>query len=66
MLDEEESQKFEGETYMLLNPMDRYCEAKGRKEGKLEVVEKMLEKGFKVEDIVEITGLSEEQILNEK
>ena len=51
---------------MLLNPMDRYCEAKGRKEGKLEVVEKMLEKGFKVEDIVEITGLSEEQILNEK
>ena len=74
MLDEEESQKFEGETYMLLNPMDRYCEAKGRKEGKeegrkegkLEVAEKMLENGFKVEDIVGITGLSEEQILNGK
>ena len=74
MLDEEESRKFVEETYMLLNPVDRYCEAKGRKEGKiegrkegkLETAEKMLKKGFKIEDIVEITGLSEEQILNGK
>ena len=63
---------------MLLNPVDRYCEAKGRKEsrkesriegrieGKLEAAEKMLEKGFEMEDIIEITGLSEKQILNEK
>ena len=74
MLDENEATKFEEETYMLLNPMDRYCEAKGMREGirkgirkgKIEDATIMLEKGFKMEDVVEITGLSEEEILNGK
>ena len=76
MLDEDDATKFEEETYMLLNPMDRYCEAKGRREGrrdgmkdgikrgKRETAKNMLKKGFDMGEVMEITGLSEEEILN--
>ena len=43
--------------------MERIAEKKGKLEGKLEDAEKMLKKGFSVEDIMEITGLSEKEIM---
>ena len=59
---------------MLLNPMDRYCERKGREEGRLEgrqeikldVAKNMIKKAYSIENIVEITGLSKNDILNLK
>ncbi|MEE0935507.1 MAG: hypothetical protein U0L42_07535 [Methanobrevibacter sp.] len=53
---------------MILNPVERYMNEKGRqegiKEGKLEVAGNLLDEGFVIEDVVRITGLSEEDILN--
>lgn len=74
MLTEDESIKYGEETYMLLNPMDRYCEAKGRKEGKIEgkiegkmeTAKNMLDDGFPIEKVIQITGLSKNDILNAK
>lgn len=49
---------------MLLNPMDRFLEDKGRKDGKLDDAKILLKKGFSIEEIVEITKLSQEDIRN--
>jgi predicted transposase/invertase (TIGR01784 family) len=40
------------------------AEKAGVEEGKLETARNMLEKGFPIEDIVDVTGLSEKDILN--
>ncbi len=37
---------------------------KGISDGKLEIARNMLEKGFSLDDIVDVTGLSEKDILN--
>ncbi|WP_305556140.1 hypothetical protein [Methanobrevibacter sp. V74] len=78
MLDDSESKQYEEKSYMLLNPMDRYCERKGREEGREEgrlegrqevkfgIAKNMIKKGYSIEDIVEITGLSKKNILNIK
>lgn len=78
MLDDSESKQYEEKSYMLLNPMDRYCERKGREEGREEgrlegrqevkfgIAKNMIKKGYSIEDIVEITGLSKKDILNLK
>ena len=61
---------------MLLNPVARYMLQKGIEEGieqgieqgivqaKLETAKNMLDEGFSIEQIVKITGLPEEAILN--
>lgn len=59
MLDDVEMEKYGEVTYMLLNPMDRFLEDKGRKEGKLDDAKILLKKGFSIEEIVEITKLSQ-------
>ena len=38
----------------------------GRDEGKLEIARNMLDNGFAIEDIIKVTGLSKEKILNGK
>ena len=38
----------------------------GRDEGKLEIARSMLDNGFAIEDIIKVTGLSKEKILNGK
>ena len=54
---------------MLINPVERYCVELGRKEGieegKLETVRKMIEMEFSVDEIIEITGLPEDVVLDE-
>jgi len=62
------------EICMLLNPTDRYLLKKGKSEGKLEgefegkrnVALNLLDEGFPIEKVVELTGLSKEDILNAK
>ncbi|WP_296792112.1 hypothetical protein [uncultured Methanobrevibacter sp.] len=44
---------------MMLNPTDRYL----LKKGKLEVAKKLLAKGFQIEEIIELTDLTKEDIL---
>ena len=70
MLSDVEREKYGEEMYMLLNPMDRFLENKGRKEGrkegKVDVARNLLERGFSVEEVVEITGLSKKDILKGK
>ena len=59
---------------MLLNPTDRYLLKKGKLEGKIEgkiegkcdVAQNMLDEGFPIEQVVKLTGLSKEDILNAK
>ena len=59
---------------MILNPVERYMNEKGRqegikegiKEGKLEVAGNLLDEGFVIGDVVRITGLSKEDILKGK
>ena len=47
---------------MLLNPTDRYL----LKKGKCDVALNLLDEGFPIEKVVELTGLSKEDILNAK
>ncbi len=51
---------------MLLNPTDRYLLKKGKLEGKCDVAQNLLDDGFPIEKVVELTGLSKEDILNAK
>ena len=62
MLDEDENDKYQEETYMMLNPTDRYL----LKKGKLDVARNLLAEGFPIEKVVKFTGLSKEDILNGK
>ena len=52
---------------MMINPRDEYLVNKGREEGikkgKIEIAEKLL-KTMTIKEVMEITGLSEEQIYN--
>lgn len=78
MLDDVDEEKYEEETYMLLNPTDRYLLKKGRneglsegkrngkREGKCEVARNLLAEGFSIERIIKLTGLSREDILKVK
>lgn len=82
MLDENDADRYGEETDMLLNPTDRYLLKKGRKEGikegiiegrkegidegKLDVAYKLMDKGFSIEEVVELTGLAKEFILKGK
>ncbi len=57
---------------MLLNPVERYMKEKGIKEGmekgvvkgKLEDARRMLDKGFSLDDVVDVTGFSTQQIMD--
>ena len=57
---------------MLLNPVERYMWEKGFKEGfekgfekgKLGTARRMLDKGFSLDVVVDVTGLSSNQIRN--
>ena len=55
---------------MLLNPTDRYLVKKGKlegkREGKCDVARNLLDEGFSIEQVVRLTGLSKEDILNAK
>ena len=68
MLDEKEYELYVEENVMILNPVERYMKNKGKKEGimegKLEVAGNLLDEGYVIEDVVRITGLSKEDILN--
>lgn len=70
MLNEDELNKYMEENKMILNPVERYFTNKGREEGnengKLDVAENMLKKGFPIEEIIELTGLPKEEILKIK
>ena len=82
MLNEDEMEEYEEETYMLLNPTDRYLLKKGKLEGKIEgkiegklegkiegkcdVAQNMLDEGFPIEQVVKLTGLSKEDIVKAK
>lgn len=66
MLDDDEVEKYEEETYMLLNPTDRYLLKKGKLEGKCDVAQNLLKEGFSIEQVAKLTGLSKEDILNAK
>lgn len=66
MLDAVEYEKYVEENIMLINPVERYMKNKGIEQGKLEDARNMLRMGFSIEDIVEVTGLSREDILNSK
>ena len=62
---------------MLLNPVERYMKEKGIEEGmekgmekgieegKLEDARRMLDKGFSLDDVVDVTGLSRDVILDQ-
>jgi len=62
MLDEDENDKYQDETYIMLNPTDRYM----LKKGKLDVARNLLAEGFPIEKVVKFTGLSKEDILKGK
>ena len=47
---------------MMLNPTDRYL----IKKGKRDVARNLLDEGFSIEQVVRLTGLSKEDILNAK
>lgn len=72
MLDENEYELYVEENVMILNPVERYMKNKGKeeglkeglKEGKLEVAGNLLDEGYVIEDVVRITDLSKEDILN--
>ena len=61
---------------MILNPVERYIESKAKQEGieegkregiresKLEIAFNLLNNGHVIDEVVKITGLSEEDILN--
>lgn len=66
MLDENEYEVYMEENVMILNPVERYVEKKGIEKGKIEAARNMIEEGFSIGQIVRITGLSEEIILNLK
>lgn len=66
MLDDEEIEEYGEETYMLLNPTERYLEKKGKLEGKCDVAQNLLDEGFPIDQVVKLTGLSKEDILNAK
>lgn len=70
MLDDREYGQYVEENIMLLNPVERYLKNEGIKEGmekgKLDVARNMLDEGFSIENVVRITGLSKEDILNSK
>ena len=66
MLDDEEHERYMEENSMLVNPRERYFKKQGIDEGKREVAVNMLEKGFSMEMVVELTGLSRNDILNAK
>lgn len=61
-----EYEQYVEENIMLLNPVERYMEKKGMERGKLETAWKMLDDGFSMDKVVELTGLSKEDILNAK
>ena len=74
MLDEQEYNQYAEVNTMLINPMERYMKKKGIEEGieegiqmnKQEIAKNMLDDGFSIEKIVQITGLSKEDIMKAK
>jgi predicted transposase/invertase (TIGR01784 family) len=46
----------------LLKGLDKQVLRKGEREGKIEAARRMIEKGFDLETIAEITGLTREQV----
>ena len=49
---------------MLLNPTDRFLLNKGKKEANLNTAKNMIDEGFPIEEIIKLTGLTKEDILN--
>ena len=76
MLNSDERNKLIGDNKMLLNPREEYFKNQGKKEGlkegleegikegKIEIAIKLLNKGMPLKEIIDITGLTENQILN--
>ena len=65
MLDSSQYDEYVEENKMLLNPVERYMKEKGIEEGKLEDARRMLDKGFSLDVVVDVTGLSREVILDQ-
>ena len=66
LLDGDEHERYVERNKMLINPRERYFKKKGIEEGKLEDAKNMLKKGYSIDDIVDVTGLAKEDILNAK
>ena len=76
MLDSSQYDEYVEENKMLINPVERYMKEKGIEEGmekgmekgieegKLEDARRMLDKGFSLDVVVDVTGLSREVILD--
>ena len=65
MLDSSQYDEYVEENKMLLNPVERYMKEKGIVEGKLGTARRMLDKGFSLDDVVDVTGLSRDVILDQ-
>ena len=65
MLDSSQYDEYVEENKMLLNPVERYMKEKGIEEGKLEDARRMLDKGFSLDVVVDVTGLSRDVILDQ-
>ena len=65
MLDSSQYDEYVEENKMLLNPVERYMKEKGIEEGKLEAARRMLDKGFSLDVVVDVTGLSRDVILDQ-
>ncbi|UMZ74731.1 hypothetical protein [Natranaerofaba carboxydovora] len=46
----------------LVTSWEKRGKEKGREEGKKEIAKQMLEKGYKINEIIEITGLTKEEV----
>ena len=74
MLSADEHNQYMEKNNMLINPRERYFKNQGIQEGiqegilegKLETARNLLKKGFSIEEVVEVTGLTKEDIFNAK
>ena len=78
MLSAVDNKKYVEENKMILNPVERYIKEEGKQEGlqeglqegmqkgQLQIAKSLVDSGFPIDDIVAITGLSKEDILNFK
>lgn len=66
MLSAVDNKKYVEENKMILNPVERYMKEEGIHEGRLQTAKSLVDSGFPINDIVAITGLSKEDILNFK
>ena len=78
MLSADDNKKYVEENKMILNPVERYIKEEGKQEGlqeglqegmqkgQLQIAKSLVDSGFPIDEIVLVSGLSKEDILNFK